>query len=433
MFLLRIQSDPKKTTLELISDHLEALLRNELKQYYKFTWSKKYHRPEYAVFWDWASLHQHPDPHSQVYRTQEEQNLFNMGLESLASFYSHPHVHCLQVTKFPLNYPHGYKLPAGANLAEYDQRGWPFIESRLMRIQKQASIHDISQPQNTQLQKKRPPLIPERIDKLIEQMTFTNAKDDRPLTSKLYQNEIQRLFEERETIRYYALGNDGIANLCELIEYGYVPKMTELNLRANNFDWQGYQALANALTSQKSEMSLTHLDLGDNEQIEDDAIMALASALVRIPKVNLRKCKVGFRGCQAIAAAFQKAQEQKTAILLSELYLIANTTIDSQTITVLAHWLVRYLELLDMDFCRVGDAGCRAFADAAIAFTGERMALRELRLRKNEITRDGVSHLMQFLEASPNVEIIKADEEFADELHSSHPLKASPRIMWGYW
>ena len=47
-----------------------------------------------GVFWDFGSLHQHPDPANGDLRTEEQNALFKQGLGCLGTLYSHPRPCC---------------------------------------------------------------------------------------------------------------------------------------------------------------------------------------------------------------------------------------------------------------------------------------------------------------------------------------------------
>ena len=49
---------------------------------------------EVGVFWDYMSLHQHPDPANGVMRTEVEDALFKQGLGCLGTLYSHQRLCC---------------------------------------------------------------------------------------------------------------------------------------------------------------------------------------------------------------------------------------------------------------------------------------------------------------------------------------------------
>ena len=98
--------DPKGEWLALIATALKSVLA-----------PSKNRKNVVGMLWDFPSLYQHP-------RTDEQTELFKQALGNLAAFYSHQYTMVFRLTKFPEGYPRGYKLPKGANVAEYPNRGW---------------------------------------------------------------------------------------------------------------------------------------------------------------------------------------------------------------------------------------------------------------------------------------------------------------------
>ena len=78
----------------------------------------------FGVFWDFASLHQHPAPARGKYRNSMENALFEKGLSGLATFYAHAFTYVIRLTRMPSGYPEAFDLKPGANSAEYSDRGW---------------------------------------------------------------------------------------------------------------------------------------------------------------------------------------------------------------------------------------------------------------------------------------------------------------------
>ena len=93
-WLSKDHPDPRGANLSRVARALKALL----------TGKNSYSR--LGVFWDFGSLHQHPDPANGVMRTEAENALFKQGLGCLGTLYSHPIV--LRLTSFPA----GHKLNA---------------------------------------------------------------------------------------------------------------------------------------------------------------------------------------------------------------------------------------------------------------------------------------------------------------------------------
>ena len=114
-WLTKDHPDPRGANLSRVARALKALL------------SDPDIIPRLGVFWDFGSLHQHPDPANGVMRTEEQNALFKQGLGCLGTLYSHPQTWVLRLTSFP----DGHKAEdqaEGTNVAKYFDRGWCFTE-----------------------------------------------------------------------------------------------------------------------------------------------------------------------------------------------------------------------------------------------------------------------------------------------------------------
>ena len=78
-WLTKDHPDPRGANLARVARALKALLTR---------------LPRLGVFWDFGSLHQHPDPPNGVLRTEEQNALFKQGLGCLGTLYSHPRPCC---------------------------------------------------------------------------------------------------------------------------------------------------------------------------------------------------------------------------------------------------------------------------------------------------------------------------------------------------
>ena len=76
-WLTKDHPDPRGANLARVARALKALLSEP-------------DIPRLGVFWDFGSLHQHPDPANGVMRTEEQNTLFKQGLGCLGTLYSHP-------------------------------------------------------------------------------------------------------------------------------------------------------------------------------------------------------------------------------------------------------------------------------------------------------------------------------------------------------
>ena len=80
-WLTKDHPDPRGANLRRVARALKALLSDP-------------DLTRLGVFWDFGSLHQHPDPPNGVLRTEEQNALFKQGLGCLGTLYSHPHTPC---------------------------------------------------------------------------------------------------------------------------------------------------------------------------------------------------------------------------------------------------------------------------------------------------------------------------------------------------
>ena len=139
-----------------------------------------------GLMWDFPSLFQHP-------RTDEQTALFKQALGNLAAFYSHQFTMVFRLTKFPAGYPKGYKLPPGANVAEYPDRGWCFTETAWScMVKPRSKVLNLARFSGEQYgrslwdvllecseQKARPPpLTPSVFSEALTLRIFTNGKAD---------------------------------------------------------------------------------------------------------------------------------------------------------------------------------------------------------------------------------------------------------------
>ena len=278
--------------------------------------------PRLGVFWDFGSLHQHPDPTNGVMRTEEENNLFKQGLGCLGTLYSSPQTTVLRLTSFP----DGHETedqPEGTNVAEYFDRGWCAAESSWASLTKANHLSlDLGRMRDEEEDGRpyliasynpkllppglrnfiddctvgggrRPPLLPSRFAAELETKSFTNGKDDKPLVKRLYEAAFEEQFGKATELRYGQLGwgDAEAAQLAEVLASGAAPRLETLCLNNNGIGDEGCKALAAALCKEGAAPRLKKLDLGFN-RIGDEGCKALAAALKdgaapRLTELNL--------------------------------------------------------------------------------------------------------------------------------------------------
>lgn len=281
MWLHPIHPDPKADTLRLVRRVLPSFIERSKRKF-----SKKL---RWGLFWDYASLFQHPDPQAGHFRTPSEEALFREGLEGLSNLFTHTNTTILKVTQHPPNYPRGYNLPENSNVAAYIHRGWPFTESCWASMTKDSSktldispvtlqtepLPYVSLTQMTVAGQRGPPLTPERFDHAIQDCCFTNGKEDQRLVMRLYRNSFIQTFHSIQSLDYSGLGWDDtdVTRFCEILRGGCAPQVKSLSLKSNRIGVHGCRSVVAAL---EAVPSVTKLELGGNPRIGDQGCTSLA-------------------------------------------------------------------------------------------------------------------------------------------------------------
>ena len=212
-----------------------------------------------GVFWDYGSLHQHPDPANGVMRTEEQNALFKQGLSCLGTLYSHPKTWVLRLTSFP----DGHKAKdqaTGTNVAKYFDRGWCATENAWASLTKSSNLSlDLGLMRDRESYHfnnlildctkggRRPPLLPSVFAAELESKSFTNGKDDKPLVKRLYEAAFDEQFG-KATVLIYNLGwgDAEAAQLADVLASGAAPRLEALWLNGNQIGDEGCKALAAA-------------------------------------------------------------------------------------------------------------------------------------------------------------------------------------------
>jgi len=255
----------------------------------------------YGVFWDYGSLHQHPDPANGVMRTEEQDTLFKQGLEILGTSYSHLHTIVLKLTTFPDNVE---DLDMGVNMTAYYDRGWCYTESYWSSLAQASGLsldlglmsgEAIGRTQFieecTQNGGRRPPLLPSQFAAELETKWFNNGKDDKPLAKRLYEAAFDEQFGKATDLFYSNLGwgDAGAAQLAAVLASGAAPRIETLWLDGNQIGDEGCKALAATL---------------------EEGIAPL------LEKLYLFHNKIGDEGCKALAAALKEGAAPSLKLLV---------------------------------------------------------------------------------------------------------------------
>ena len=265
-WLTKDHPDPRGANLARVARALKALLSDPF-------------ITRLGVFWDFGSLHQHPDPPNGVLRTEEQNALFKQGLGCLGTLYSHPYTYVLRLTSFP----DGHKAEdqaEGTNVAKYFDRGWCATENAWASLTKTGHLSlDLGKMRDgveydfrsltDDCRKgggRRPPLLPSAFAAELETKSFTNGKDDKPLVKRLYEAAFEEQFGKATVLKYLNLGwgDAEAAQLAEVLASGAAPRLEELYLGGNKIGDEGCKALAAAL-KEGAAPRLEKLILYDNK------------------------------------------------------------------------------------------------------------------------------------------------------------------------
>ncbi|EOD40575.1 hypothetical protein EMIHUDRAFT_222693 [Emiliania huxleyi CCMP1516] len=314
-WLTKDHPDPRGANLSRVARALKALLTD----------SHFAHSPltRLGVFWDFGSLHQHPDPAHGVERTEEQNALFKQGLGCLGTLYSNPQIFVLRLTSFPDGH-NAEDQAEGTNVATYFDRGWCFCENSWASLTKDGRLSlDLGKMRDgveydwgsltddcTQDGGRRPPLLPSAFAAELESKSFTNGKDDKPLEQ----------FGKVTVLIYGDLGwgDAEVAQLAEVLASGAAPRLEKLWLNYNQIGDEGCKALAAALGKEGAVPRLETLSLVGNK-IGDEGCKALAAAIgkegtaPRLETLYLEGNQIGEEGCKALAAPSLKARDEPLA------------------------------------------------------------------------------------------------------------------------
>ena len=281
--------DPRGTTLRLLAKVLSAFIE---------LWGGR----KVGVFWDFGSLHQHPDVNAGLLRTPSEQELFTRALSGLGTLYAHRSTWVLRVTTFPKGYPEEYEdeLPANSNTATYAERGWTFVETSWACMAKGRGFSDAGPSQVWDLGKldttesswyemrdkctkdkvRPPPLTPDKFETSLSSKRFTNEKDDRPLVVKLYTERYRSVLQPVRFLQYAGLewGDEEAARVAEVLTSGALPNLEYLDLSGNDISDEGAKTLAIALAT-GSAPRLTQLHLSGNPRLSKGGDRACRATL----------------------------------------------------------------------------------------------------------------------------------------------------------
>ncbi|EOD16896.1 hypothetical protein EMIHUDRAFT_451501 [Emiliania huxleyi CCMP1516] len=286
----------------------------------------------FGVFWDFLSLHQHPDPAHGRVRTAEENRLFRQGLGCLGRLFAHPHTTVLRTASYPEGYD-GRKWSAqlvlslrdqyeglpGPNLWRWGHSGDPCRGKQSTRgdwrlagdpwYDRSAMISECAEGGD-----RWPPLLPSQFTERLDARAFTEGKDDKALVSRLYAGAFREEMRRATRLGYGGLGwgDAEAAQVARVIASGALPRLEALSFLLNDVGDDGARALAAALGRKWVATRLSRVDLCGNS-IRDGGAKALAAALAHggacpsLRQLYLDYNCIGDKGAEALAAALGRA------------------------------------------------------------------------------------------------------------------------------
>lgn len=386
--------DPKGAYLSLVGKVLDA-----------FTSSGQ----RYAVFWDFLSLHQHPDIRNGVRRSGVEEKMFRKGLKCLGVLFAHRKITIFKVTHFPLNYPESYDLPAKANSAEYTERGWCFTETTLSRMTKDNEFHlDLSQFDESMSTRdavvrackdpggKEPPPLLDEFTAKVKTKSFGNQEVQLPIILDVYKCAFQTQFGNAVAFNYSSLGweNNQMSHLAKVIELAVPVKLRGIYLFDNQIGDEGMKsfskALARTVLGCVEELSLRENKIGD-EGFKAFSQAVAGGALPSLQKFYMERNAIGNEGLRAFSAALGGGALSKLEVIILSMNEIGDPGVKALADAICKGALSR-VERLYLEGNRIGDKGLKALA-VAFGHSTTLDKLESLWLNTNMIGNAGIEAL----------------------------------------
>jgi len=329
--------------------------------------------PEFALFWDYASLHQPP-------RTDAEAELFPKGLKNSNVWYGH----ACTVVWMQSELPEGFAARMRASeppLAEtYEDSGWCYVEAAISATIKPGFLRlDLAKRTDRAMactygpgerwdeaddmlarscaRRRPPPPSPETVRRLLQtEKRFTNSSDVSKVAD-LYATFFGKVINVRE-LKFQGLewGDADVVELCEVLPR--FAALRTLDLSDNKIGPESASALGEAL---KVNAVLTTLDLSTNS-IGPEGAFAIAEALkvnAVVTTLYLRGNNIKDEGAKAIAEAL------KVNAVVTKLWLQSNGIGDEGAIAIAEALTVNtVVTTLDLENNSIGDEGAIAITKA---------------------------------------------------------------------
>ena len=330
--------------------------------------------PEFALFWDFASLHQ-------KLRTDAEAKLFRLGLQNSNVWYGHARTVVWMQSELPEGFAERMRASEPPLAETYEDSGWCYVEAAISAAIKPGFLRlDLAKRTGRAMagaygpgkwwedddrlarvcaRRRPPPPSPETVRRLLQtEKRFTNSSDVSKVAD-LYAAFFGKVTTVDE-LEFQGL-EWGVADVVELCEV--LPRfaaLRTLDLSKNEIGPEGAKAITETLKS--GTAVLTSVDLRVNS-IGDDGAKAIAEALkvnVVLTKLSLYHNSIGDDGAKAIAEAL------KVNAVLTSVDLRFNSIGDDGAKAIAKALKVNaVLTKLDLEFNNsMGDAGEKAVRDA---------------------------------------------------------------------
>jgi hypothetical protein len=332
--------------------------------------------PEFALFWDFASLHQ-------PLRTDAEAKLFPKGLQNSNVWYGHARTVVWMQSQLPEGFAARMRASEPPLAETYEDSGWCYVEAAISAAIKPGFLR-LDLAKRTKLamacaygpdfpgdpdemlacvcaRRRPPPPSPETVRRLLQtEKRFTNSSDVSKVAD-LYAAFFGKVTNV-DTLVFEGL-EWGVADVVELCEV--LPRfvaLRTLDLSENKIGPEGASALGEAL---KVNRVVTSVHLGYNS-IGDDGAKAIAEALKVnrvVTSVDLGYNSIGDDGAKAIAEAL-KVNAVLTSLDLAGSMFSSGIGDEGAKAIAEALKVNAVLTTLVLYHNNIGDEGAKAIAEA---------------------------------------------------------------------
>ena len=381
--------------------------------------------PEFALFWDFASLHQSP-------RTDAEAKLFPLGLQNSNVWYGHACTVVWMQSELPEGFAERMRASKPPLAETYEDSGWCYVEAAISAAIKPGFLRlDLAKRTERAMansygpagnwwevgddrlacvcaRRRPPPPSPETARRLLQtEKRFTNLYDVSKVAD-LYAAFFGKVTTV-DALVFQGLewGDADVVELCEVLPR--FAALRTLDLSKNKIGLEGAKAIAEALMKSGTAVVIT-LYLGLNN-IGDEGAIAIAEALkvnaVLLNELGLGNNSIGADGAKAIAEAL------KVNAVLTELRLGVNTIGDKGAKAIAEVLKVNaVVTTLSLWNNSIGDEGAIAIAEALKI----KAVLTTLHLNVNNIGDEGAIAIAEALKVNAVVtELWLGGNEIGDE------------------